>query len=81
MRLGQKSLAKNSLNKLKGTKAGALLCPSCCIEYVEIEFDMEVDGIILYNVKALKCPECEEELFTPQQHEVIKKKIDDSTEP
>jgi hypothetical protein len=79
LRLGQKSLAKNSLNKPKATKAGALLCPSCCIEYIEIVFDMEVEGIILHNVKALKCPECEEELFTPQQHEAIKKKIDEST--
>jgi hypothetical protein len=79
LRLGQKSLEKNSPSKPKGTRAGALLCPSCCVEYFEIEFDLEVDGVILHNVKALKCPDCEEELFTPQQHEAIKKKIDEST--
>ena len=78
MRFGQKSLEKNSPSKSKGTKAGALLCPSCCVEYVEVEFDLEVDGVILHNVKALRCPECEEELFTPEQHEAIKKKIDES---
>ena len=55
-----------------------MLCPSCCIEYVHVEFDLEIDGIILHNVKALKCPKCEEELFTPQQQEVIKKKIEES---
>ena len=79
MRFGQKSLEKNSPNKSGISKAGALLCPVCCVEYVEVEFDMEVEGIILHNVKALKCPDCEEELFTPQQHEAIKKKIEDST--
>ncbi len=61
--------------------AGALLCPSCCIEYVQVEFDLEIDGVILHNVKALKCPECEEELFTLQQQEVIKKKIEESAKP
>ncbi len=79
MRFGQKRLEKNSPSKSKGTRAGALLCPSCCVEYVEVEFDLEVDGVILHNVKALKCPDCEEELFSPQQHETIKKKIDEST--
>jgi len=61
--------------------AGALLCPICCVEYVEIEFDMEVEGIILHKIKALRCPECEEELFTPEQYAIIKKRIDDSTHP
>ena len=75
MRLGQRNLEKNSLNKTGGTKAGALLCPACCVEYVEVEFDFEVDGIVLSNVKALRCPVCEEEVFTPQQVEEIRKKI------
>jgi hypothetical protein len=74
-------LEKNSHNKPKATQAGALLCPTCCIEYVEIEFDMEVEGIILHKIKALRCPECEEELFTPQQYAIIKKRIDDSIQP
>ena len=45
-----------------------------------LKFDFEVDGVILHNVKALRCPACEEELFTPQQYDVIRKKIIDSTE-
>ena len=80
MRLGQKSLEKNSSNKPNGTKANALLCPTCCVEYVEVEFDFEVDGVFLSNVKAIRCPECNEELFTPQQYETIKKRISDSEE-
>jgi YgiT-type zinc finger domain-containing protein len=52
-----------------------LLCPTCCVEYVEVEFDLEVGGVILHNVSALRCPACEEEVFTPQQYEEIKKRI------
>lgn len=74
MKLGLKCLDKNSLSKDNGTKANALLCPSCCVEYVEVEFDFEVDGTILHNVKALRCPECEEEVFTPEQVESIMKR-------
>jgi hypothetical protein len=68
-------LEKNSSGKQRIAKAGALLCPTCCVEYVEIEFDFEVEGVILYNVKALRCPDCEEEIFTPQQVETIKKEV------
>ena len=74
MRFGQKNLEKNSSNKLNGTKANALLCPSCCIEFVEVEFDLEFDGVILHNVKALRCPACHEEVFTPEQVEAIRKR-------
>ena len=75
MRLGQKSLEKNSSNKPKSIRAGALICPVCCVEYVEVEFDFEVDGVILQNVKALRCPACEEEVFTLEQYEAIRKRV------
>jgi hypothetical protein len=68
-------LEKNSPNKQANNKAGALLCRTCCVEYIEIEFDFEYDGIILHNVKALRCPACKEEAFTLEQYEEIKKKI------
>jgi hypothetical protein len=68
-------LEKNSRNKGAGAKASALLCPVCCVEYVEVEFDFEVDGVVLHNVKALRCPECKDERFTPEQYEAIKKRI------
>jgi hypothetical protein len=73
LRHGQSSLERNLQNKR--TRANALLCPSCCVEYVEIEFDFEVDNVILHNVKALRCPTCQEEQFTPKQVEDIKKRL------
>lgn len=48
-------------------KAGALLCPVCCVEFQEIQVDVEWEGKILHNVKMLRCPICEEETFTPEQ--------------
>ncbi len=68
-------MAKNSSSKPEGTRAGALLCPSCCIEYLEVQFDFEIDGIVLRDVKALRCPLCKEEVFSPEQQETIIKKI------
>lgn len=68
-------MEKNSSSKQRIAKAGALLCPTCCVEYLEVEFDFEVEGVILHNVKALRCPDCEEEIFTPQQVETIKKEV------
>jgi len=38
---------------------------------------LEVDGVVLRNVKALRCPACEEERFTPEQFEAVRKKISD----
>jgi len=76
LRLGQNNLVNNSLNKARDAKAGALFCPTCCVEYVEVQFDFEVNGILLHNVKALRCPNCNEEIFTPEQWEVIEKQID-----
>ena len=58
-----------------GTKAGALLCPTCCLEYVEVVFDCEVEGVVLRDVKALRCPSCMEEVFSPKQQEEVKKKL------
>jgi uncharacterized protein with PIN domain len=81
LRLRKKSLKKEQSNKIRDMKANALLCPTCCVEYIKVEFDFEVDGIILHNVKALRCPECEEEVFTPQQYEAIRKRINNIEEP
>lgn len=74
-------MAKNSPNNSKSVKANALLCPTCCVEYAEVEFDLEVDGVILHNVKALQCPSCKQELFTPEQQEQIRRGVNDSTKP
>jgi hypothetical protein len=59
--------------------AGAIVCPICCVEYIEVEFEFEFDGIILRNVKALKCPICQEEIFTPAQYDAIQDQLRSST--
>jgi hypothetical protein len=62
-------------------KAGALLCPVCCVEFIEAEVDLEVDGAVLRDVKVLRCPVCQEEQFTPKQLEVIKERLRSKIEP
>jgi hypothetical protein len=62
-------------------KAGALLCPVCCVEFIEVEVDFEADGAVLQNVKILRCPVCQEELFTPEQQQAIKEKIQNQSNP
>jgi hypothetical protein len=56
-------------------KAGALLCPICCVEYIKLIVDFEVDGTILKNIELLKCPICQDEQFTPEQQEAFEKQI------
>jgi YgiT-type zinc finger domain-containing protein len=51
------------------------------VEYVEVEFDFEVEGAVLRNVKALRCPQCEEEVFTPEQIAAIRKRTSALDEP
>ena len=60
-------------------KAGALMCPVCCVELIEIEVDFDVDGAILHDVKVLSCPTCQEEQFTPQQLEAIEARLRNKT--
>jgi YgiT-type zinc finger domain-containing protein len=45
------------------------------VEYVEVEFDFEVEGVVLHNVKALKCPQCREEVFSPDQPKTIRTQV------
>jgi hypothetical protein len=59
-------------------KAGALLCPICCVEFLEVEVDFDVDGVLLQNVKVLRCPVCQEEQFTQRQQEAIQQKLRDT---
>ncbi|MCW4029650.1 MAG: hypothetical protein NWE92_08395 [Candidatus Bathyarchaeota archaeon] len=72
-------MEKSSRNR--GIKADALLCPSCCVEYVAVKFDLDIDGSILHDVDALKCPSCGEEMFTPQQLQTIQKRSENASKP
>jgi hypothetical protein len=56
-------------------KAGALLCPVCCVEYVEVQADFDIDGKVLRDIKMLRCPVCQEEKFTQQQQEIFEKRL------
>lgn len=56
-------------------------CPKCDTEYVEVEVDFEYGDIILRNVKALRCPKCGEELFTPEQYDAIRSRIRSVAQP
>jgi hypothetical protein len=62
-------------------KAGALLCPVCCVEFIEVEIDLEVEGALLQDVTALRCPVCQEEQFTPAQLEAIEERLRSKIEP
>jgi len=75
-------MASNRDNSHEGTvQAGALMCPKCCVAFLEVEVDFEYDGIFLPNVKVLRCPACEEELFTPEQYHTINERIRNAVKP
>lgn len=68
-------MERNLHDRSTGTKAGALLCPVCCVEYVEVKFDCELDGVVLRDVEALQCPMCKQEVLTPQQQQEVTNKL------
>ncbi len=43
--------------------------------------DYEYQGMILRNVKALRCPDCKEELFTLEQYEAIRNRLRNVIQP
>jgi len=50
-------------------------CPSCNVEYVEVDTEFEYGDVVLRYLKATKCPECGRELFTPEQYRAIKERL------
>jgi hypothetical protein len=52
-------------------------CPKC----EEVTVDYEYQGIILRNVKALRCPSCKEELFTLEQYDAIRDRLRNVIQP
>ncbi len=56
-------------------------CPKCNTKYVEVEVDYEFGDIILRKVKALRCPQCKEELFTPEQYRAIRERLRSVVQP
>jgi autonomous glycyl radical cofactor GrcA len=75
-------VASNHRRKSEGAlKAGALMCPKCCVEYLEVEVDFEDGGTVLHDVEVLRCPTCEEEVFTPEQYDAIRARIRSAVQP
>jgi len=69
-------LTKNgNSNREPDLKAGALLCPICCVELIEAEADFDVDGAILRKVKILRCPICQEEQLSQQQCKAVEERL------
>jgi YgiT-type zinc finger domain-containing protein len=56
-------------------------CPSCQVEYAEVETEFEYGDIVLRNVKATKCPKCGRELFTPEQYRAIRERLQSVVQP
>ena len=50
-------------------------CPSCDVDYVEVETDFEYRDVILRGVKATKCPKCGRELFNPEQYRSMRDRL------
>ena len=68
-------IKKSSPIKEPAIKAGALLCPVCCVELIEVKADFDLDGEVLHDVKILRCPVCQEEQLDEQQYDAVEKKI------
>lgn len=56
-------------------------CQKCNKQCEEVIIDYEYKGIILRNVKALRCPDCKEELFTLEQYEAIRNRLRNVVQP
>ena len=50
-------------------------CSKCDAKYEEVTVDYEYSGIVIRNVKALRCPGCKQELFTPEQYDAIRDRL------
>ncbi|MCW4006889.1 MAG: hypothetical protein NWF04_09925 [Candidatus Bathyarchaeota archaeon] len=74
-----KSHSQSRQTPTETVKAGALLCPTCCVEYLEIKGDFEFDGAVIKDVAMLKCPVCQEEIFTPEQQRRIQENKDNTS--
>ena len=57
------------------------MCPKCNKTCEEVTVDYEYQGIILRNVKALRCPDCKEELFTLEQYDAIRDRLRSVLQP
>jgi hypothetical protein len=57
------------------------VCPKCNKECQEVTVDYEYQGVVLRDVKALRCPGCKEELFTLEQYDAIRDRLRNIIQP
>lgn len=57
------------------------VCPKCNKKCEEVTLDYEYHGIVLRNVKGLRCPDCKEELFTLEQYDTIRDRLRNVIQP
>ena len=57
------------------------ICPKCNKECEEVTIDYEYQGVLIRNVKALRCPNCKEEVFTLEQYDTIRERLRNIIQP
>jgi len=57
------------------------ICPKCNKECEEVTIDYEYQGVLIRNVKALRCPNCKEEVFNLEQYDTIRERLRNIIQP
>lgn len=57
------------------------ICPKCNKQCEEVTIDYEYQGVVLRNAKALRCPNCKEEVFTLEQYDAIRERLRNIIQP
>ena len=57
------------------------VCPKYNKECQEVTVDYEYQGVVLRDVKALRCLGCKEELFTLEQYDAIRDRLRNIIQP
>ncbi len=51
-------------------------CPRDKVEYVTSKTDYEYQGMLFRKVEVERCPKCGEEVFTPEQYERLRRRVE-----
>ena len=51
-------------------------CPRDKVEYVTARTDYEYQGMLFKNVEVERCPRCGEEVFTTEQYEHLRQRVE-----
>jgi YgiT-type zinc finger domain-containing protein len=56
-------------------------CPRDKVGYVTGRTDYEFGGMLFRNVEVERCPKCGEEVFTPEQYEKLRQRVESMQPP